>query len=157
MTSKYRSLILASQRCAIISAQFYPQIAQWLEAGARQALAECGIPDENIVTHNVPGCFELPLAAQRVITAGAADFVVALGAVIRGETAHFDYVAGEAARGIMSVQLRTGVPIGFGVLTTDTMAQAEERADPERGNKGYHAALAAAALLAIPDARVPAR
>ena len=147
----------SQRRFAIVSAQFYPEIAQWLEAGARRALSECGASDDDVRTYKVPGCFELPIAAQRIINAGQADAVVALGAVIRGETAHFDYVAGEASRGLMDVQLRTGVPIGFGVLTTDTLAQAEQRADPQRGNKGYHAALAAAALLDIPGARVPAR
>jgi 6,7-dimethyl-8-ribityllumazine synthase len=142
----------------IISAQFYPHIADWLEAGARRALRECGVRDEDIRVYSVPGCFELPLAASRVISEGRVDAVVALGAVVRGETAHFDYVAGEASRGIMDVQLATGVPIGFGVLTTDTLEQAEYRADPKRGDKGYHAALAAATLLSIPaDTRVPAR
>lgn len=148
---------MTERRFAIVSAQFYPQIAQWLEDGARSGLSACGVPAETITLYKVPGCFEIPLAAKRIIETGSADAVVALGAVVRGETAHFDYVAGEAARGIMDVQLATGAPIGFGVLTTDTLAQAEERADPRRGNKGYHAALAAAALLDIPAARVPAR
>jgi 6,7-dimethyl-8-ribityllumazine synthase len=146
------------KRFAIISAHFYPQIAEWLEAGARRALRECNVREEDIRIFSVPGCFELPLAASRVISEGAADAIVALGAVVRGETAHFDYVAGEASRGIMDVQLATGVPIGFGVLTTDTLEQAEFRADPQRGDKGYHAAIAAATLLRIPaDTRVPAR
>ena len=145
------------RKFALVSAQFYPAIARWLEDGARQGLAECGVAPEEIAIYAVPGCFEIPLAAQKIISAELADAIVALGAVVRGETAHFDYVAGEAARGIMDVQLRTGVPIGFGVLTTDTMAQAEERADPQRGNKGYHAALAAAAMLDVAGARVPAR
>lgn len=147
----------SGKRFAIVSAQFYPEIARWLEAGARQGLAECGAAPEDVQIYEVPGCFELPPAALRIINAGQADAVVALGAVIRGETAHFDYVAGEAAHGLMRVQLDTGVPIGFGVLTTDTLAQAEQRADPQRGNKGYRAALAAASLLNIPRARVPAR
>jgi len=138
------------KRFAIISARFYPQIADWLEEGARRALAECNVREQDVTTYTVPGCFELPLAASRLIAADKLDAIVALGAVVRGETAHFDYVAGEAARGIMNVQVATGVPIGFGVLTTDTMAQAETRADPKRGNKGYHAALAAATLLGIP-------
>ncbi len=146
------------KRFVIITARFYPQIADWLEAGARRALRACNVREEDIRTYAVPGCFELPLAARRVISEGNTDAIVALGAVVRGETAHFDYVAGEAARGIMDVQLATGVPIGFGVLTTDTLEQAEFRADPKRGDKGYHAALAAAALLGIPaDTRVPAR
>lgn len=146
----------SGKRFAIIGAQFYPQIAEWLEHGARRALRACSVREEDIRVYSVPGCFELPLAASRVISAGNIDAVVALGAVVRGETAHFDYVAGEAARGIMHVQLATGVPIGFGVLTTDTLEQAEFRADPARGDKGYHAALAAATLLGIPaNTRVP--
>jgi 6,7-dimethyl-8-ribityllumazine synthase len=140
----------SGKRFAIICARFYPQIADWLEEGARRALSECKVREQDVTTYNVPGCFELPLAASRLIAADKVDAIVALGAVVRGETAHFDYVAGEAARGIMSVQVATGVPIGFGVLTTDTLAQAEQRADPKRGDKGYHAALAAATLLGIP-------
>ena len=146
------------KRFVIITARFYPQIADWLEAGARRALRACNVREEDIQAYAVPGCFELPLAASRVISAGGADAIVALGAVVRGETAHFDYVAGGSARGLMHVQLATGVPIGFGVLTTDTLEQAEFRADPKRGDKGYHAAIAAATLLRIPaDTRVPAR
>ncbi|HET9392544.1 MAG TPA: 6,7-dimethyl-8-ribityllumazine synthase [Candidatus Rubrimentiphilum sp.] len=144
------SLDCSGKRFAIIVARFYPQIADWLEEGARRGLAECNVREQDVTTYNVPGCFELPLAASRLIAADKADAIVALGAVVRGETAHFDYVAGEAARGIMNVQVATGVPIGFGVLTTDTLAQAEQRADPKRGDKGYHAALAAATLLGIP-------
>lgn len=105
--------------------------------------------DRDITLYHVPGCFELPLAASRAIATNKFDGVVALGAVIRGQTPHFNFVAGECARGIMSVQLMTGTPIGFGVLTTETAAQAEERADPRRGDKGYDAALAAVAVLAI--------
>jgi len=138
------------KRFAIVSARFYADLADWLEDGARRALLACNVGEEDIATYRVPGCFELPPAASRLIAADRADAVVALGVVIRGETPHFDYVAGECARGLMDVQLATGVPIGFGVLTTDTLAQAQERADPARGDKGYQAALAAAALLQIP-------
>ena len=84
-----------------------------------------------------------------MIDTGRFDAVVALGVVVRGETPHFDYVAGECSRGIMDVQLQTRVPIGFGVLTTDTLAQAQERADPARGDKGYDAAVAALSVLAL--------
>jgi len=141
---------VAGKRFAIIVARFYPHIADWLEEGARRALHECGVREEDITRYEVPGCFELPLAASRLIAADKVDAIVALGAVVRGETPHFEYIAAEAAGGIMSVQVATGVPIGFGVLTTDTLAQAEERADPKRRDKGYHAALAAATLLGIP-------
>ncbi len=138
----------AGKRVAVVSAEFYGDLADWLEDGARRALDACGVAPEARAFHRVPGCFELPLAALRLIESGY-EAVVALGVVVRGETPHFDYVAGECSRGIMDVQLRTGVPIGFGVLTTDTIAQAEERADPARGDKGFHAAVAALAVLAV--------
>lgn len=139
----------AGKRVAVVSAEFYRDLADWLEDGARRALDACGVAPEARAFHRVPGCFELPLAAQRLIESGY-DAVVALGVVVRGETPHFDYVAGECSRGIMDVQLRGRVPIGFGVLTTDTIAQAEERADPARGDKGFHATVAALAVLAVP-------
>ena len=139
----------AGKRVAVVSAAFYEDLAAWLEDGARRALDDCGVDAAARTFARVPGCFELPLAARRLIDSGRFDAVVALGVVIRGETPHFDYVAGECSRGIMDVQLQTRVPIGFGVLTTDTLAQAEERADPSRGDKGYHAALAALSVLAI--------
>lgn len=145
----------SGKRFAIVAARFYEQLSDWLEDGARRALADCGVRDEHITVYHVPGCFELPLAAKRLIAADdRLDAIVALGVVVRGETPHFDYVAGECARGIMTVQLATGVPIGFGVLTTETLVQAEERANPEQGDKGYEAAIAAASLLHIPKEAV---
>jgi len=137
------------RRVAVVCAEFYAQLAEWLEDGARRALADCGVAGADCTFVRVPGCFELPLAAQRLIASKNYDAIVALGAVIRGETPHFEYVAGECSRGLMDVQLATGVPIGFGVLTTETEAQAQERADPRRGDKGYGAALAALALLSV--------
>jgi len=139
----------AGKRFALVSARFYPELADWLEEGARRALQSCGIGDADIKLCYVPGCFELPLAASQLIATKAFDALVALGAVIRGQTPHFDFVAGQCARGIMDVQLASGVPIGFGVLTTETLAQAQERADPKRGDKGRAAALAAIALLSV--------
>jgi 6,7-dimethyl-8-ribityllumazine synthase len=143
----------SGKRFAIVVADFYEDLAAQLEDGARRGLSDCGVAAEAVQTIRVPGCFELPLAAQRAIAGADVDGVVALGVVIRGETPHFEYVAGECARGIMNVQLATGVPIGFGVLTTDTRAQADERADPRRGDKGYDAALAAATVAAIDPAK----
>lgn len=140
---------LAGKRFAVLVARFYPDLAGWLEDGARRGLGACGVAPEAIEVFPVPGCFELPLAARKLIASGSYDGVVALGVVVRGDTPHFDFVAGECARGIMDVQLTTGIPIGFGVLTTNTLAQAEERADPARGDKGYEAALAAASIVAI--------
>ncbi len=137
------------KRVAIVSARFHERIADWLEEGARRALRRCGVEPENVTLARVPGCFELPLAVQRLAKSGRFDAIVALGAVVRGETPHFEYVAGECARGLMDVQLATGVPLGFGVLTTETLAQAEQRADPARGGKGFGAAVAALAALAV--------
>jgi 6,7-dimethyl-8-ribityllumazine synthase len=135
----------SGRRFALVVARFHEEIAQQLAVGARAALADCGAAE--VDTFDVPGCFELPLACRNLIDTDRYDALVALGIVIRGETPHFEFVAGECARGIMEVQLATGIPIGFGVLTTEDAVQAQERADPERGNKGYAAAVAAAALL----------
>lgn len=137
------------KRFAIVSARFYAQLADWLEDGARRGLLDCGVVEADIELVTVPGCFEIPLVARRLIVGGEYDGIVALGVVVRGDTPHFDYVAGECARGIMTVQLTTGVPIGFGILTTENLAQAEERADPKRLDKGYEAAVAAATVALI--------
>lgn len=139
----------AGKRVAVVAADFYGELAAWLEDGARRALDACGVANDARTFVRVPGCFELPVAAARLIESGRYDAVVALGVVVRGETPHFDYVAGECARGLMSVGLATRVPIGFGVLTTDTLAQARERADPNRGDKGFDATVAALAVTAI--------
>jgi 6,7-dimethyl-8-ribityllumazine synthase len=139
----------AGRRFAIVTARFYSELADQLLASAKRALRECKVSENEIDSFDVPGCFELPLACRNLIDTERYDALVALGVVIRGETPHFEFVAGEASRGIMEVQLSTGIPIGFGLITTENYAQAEERCDPKRGDKGYHAALAAAALLQI--------
>ena len=144
------------KRVAVVSAAFYDDLATQLEDGARRALAACGVRENADDYFRVPGCFELPLAARRLIDTGKYDAIVALGVVIKGDTPHFDFVAGECSRGIMDVSLATRVPIGFGVLTTNTLAQAEERADPARGDKGFEAAVAALAVLTIAPSEVPA-
>ncbi len=141
------SIDCAGARFAIVAAGFYADLAEHLIEGAARALRDCNVGDDDVEVFGVPGCFELPLACRNLIHTGRFDGLVALGAVIRGETPHFDFVAGECARGIMDVQLATGTPIGFGVLTTDTLEQAQERADSRRGDKGYGAGLAAAALV----------
>ena len=137
------------RRFAIVSARFHADIADFLVDGARRALRDCNVSDDHVSLFEVAGCFELPLACLNVIETDRFDALVALGAVVRGETPHFDFVAGECARGLMDVQLTSGVPIGFGVLTTDTLLQAEERANPNGGDNGYAAALAAASLLTL--------
>jgi 6,7-dimethyl-8-ribityllumazine synthase len=137
------------RRFAIVAARFYGELADQLVDGAKRALRDCGAADADVAVFDVPGCFELPLACRNLIEMDRYEACVALGVVVRGDTPHFDFVAGECARGIMDVQLASGVPVGFGVLTTENMAQAEERADPKRGDKGYEAALAAVSLLGI--------
>jgi 6,7-dimethyl-8-ribityllumazine synthase len=142
------------KRFAIVAARFYRDLTDWLIDGAQRALHDCGVSSDDIDVVEVPGCYELPLACRKLIEVGRYDAIVALGVVIRGDTPHFDYVAGECARGLMDVQLSTAVPIGFGVLTTNDLAQAQERADPARLDKGYEAAIAAATLVNIP-AKLP--
>jgi 6,7-dimethyl-8-ribityllumazine synthase len=132
---------------AIVCARFYADLADMLLDGARRALRDCKVDDANVYLVDVPGCFEIPLACRNLIASNRCDAVVALGVVVRGETPHFDYVAGECARGIMEVQLATGTPIGFGVLTTETLEQARARAQSSGGDKGYSAAVAAAVML----------
>ena len=141
----------SGKRAAIIVARFYVELTDQLRDGARRALRASGIRADDILEYDVAGCFELPLACKRAIEGNDVDLCVALGVVIRGDTPHFEFVAGECSRGIMNVQLKTRVPIGFGVLTTETMAQAQERADPARGDKGYEAATAALSVLCIGD------
>jgi 6,7-dimethyl-8-ribityllumazine synthase len=141
----------AGRRVAIVAARFNEAITERLVQGALAALAKHGVREEDIEVAWVPGAFEIPLVAQRFAGAGTFDAVLCLGAVIRGDTAHFDLVANEAARGIARVALRTGVPVIFEVLATDTLAQAEARAGGTHGNKGWEAAevaLEMASLLA---------
>ncbi len=135
-------------RVALCVARFYTELAEKLEAGARAALYDAGLID--IDRFDVPGAFELPLVAKYAAQSGRYVAVVCLGAVIRGETDHYDYVCTEAARGIQQVQLETGVPCGFGVLTVDTMEQALDRViGGSKRDTGRSAAEAALASLAV--------
>jgi 6,7-dimethyl-8-ribityllumazine synthase len=134
-------------RIAIACGRFNDLITDRLLAGARDGLARHGVDDASITEVWVPGAFELPLAAQRLATSGAHDAVICLGAVIRGATGHYEHVAGECASGIQRVQLETGLPIVFGVLTTDTIEQAIERAGTKAGNKGYDSAVTAIEMV----------
>ncbi len=131
------------RRIALVVARFNEFVTSRLRDGARDALRRHGVRDEDVTELWVPGAFEIPLVARAVAEAGGVDAVVCLGAVIRGETPHFEYVANECARGVADVSRDTGVPAIFGVLTTDTAAQANERAGGKLGNKGWDAALAA--------------
>ena len=130
-------------RIGIVASHFNEFITSRLLQGAREGLADHGVRDEDVTVAWTPGSFELPLVARRIAQRGLWDALICLGTVIRGETAHFDYVAGEAARGIAQVARETGIPVIFGVLTTNTVDQAVERAGAKRGNKGYEAALSA--------------
>jgi 6,7-dimethyl-8-ribityllumazine synthase len=139
--------VSAAAGFAIVVGRFYEDLAQRLVAGAQEAFAQAGAGEADVF--DVPGAFELPLAAQFAARTGRYEGVVCVGAVIRGETDHYDYVCAEAARGIQDVQLRTGVPCGFGVLTVDTMEQALARAGGGKRDSGRHAAEAVLALAAI--------
>ena len=145
-----------TDRVGIVVGRFNETVTTRLLEGARACLAERGIEEARVDVVWGAGAWELPLLAGRLAARGGYGALCALGAVVRGETPHFDYVAGEAARGLMQVQLDAGIPVGFGVLTTDTMAQALARAGGASGNKGYDAmaaALDAAAALRKVDGR----
>jgi len=134
-------------RFALVVARFNALVTESLLAGCRDTLARHGVPDDRVDVAWVPGSFEIPLTARRLAASGRYAAVICLGCVIRGETAHFDYVAGQAASGVMQVALATGVPVIFGILTTDTVEQALDRAGLKGGNKGADAALAAIEMV----------
>jgi 6,7-dimethyl-8-ribityllumazine synthase len=133
----------AGLRMAIVVSRFNELISRSLLEGARDALLRHGLDEQALTIAWVPGAFEIPLVARRLAGSGNFDAVVCLGAVIRGATAHFDHVAGQAAAGIARAAAETGVPVIFGVLTTDTIEQAIERSGTKAGNKGFDAAVAA--------------
>jgi 6,7-dimethyl-8-ribityllumazine synthase len=139
--------VSAAAGFAIVVGRFYEDLAQRLVAGAQEAFAQAGAGKADVF--DVPGAFELPLAAQFAAQTGRYAGVACVGAVIRGETDHYDYVCAEAARGIQDVQLRTGVPCAFGVLTVDTMEQALARSGGGKRDSGRHAAEAVLALAAL--------
>ncbi|HEX9311615.1 MAG TPA: 6,7-dimethyl-8-ribityllumazine synthase [Actinomycetota bacterium] len=139
------------RRFALVASQFNELVTSKLVEGAVACLRAHGIAEEDLVVVWVPGAFELALAARRLAASELYDGVVCLGAVIRGETAHFDYVAGEAARGIADAAAGTGLPVMFGVLTTDTLEQALDRAGGKHGNKGWDAAMGAMQMASVLD------
>lgn len=136
-------LSAAGFRFAIVASRWNASITTKLTEGAVEALASVGASDDAIEIFRVPGAFELPLACQEAADTGEFDAVIALGVVIRGDTPHFDYVAGQAASGITQASLTTGIPILFGVITADTLEQALARSGEKEDNKGYEAALSA--------------
>ncbi len=143
------TLSAAGLRFAIIASRFNGLIVEPLIAGAVDAIVRSGGASEDITIVRCPGAWELPQVARRVVERGGIDAVIALGAVIRGATPHFDLVAGEAARGLAGAAASATIPISFGVLTTDTIEQALERAGTKAGNKGYDAAIAGIELATL--------
>lgn len=146
------------RRVAVVVARFNREITDELLAGARTCLADHGAAEGDVTVYRVPGAWELPQAAARLVEANRFDAVVALGCVIRGETPHFDYICGEAARGLGAVARRSPIPVTFGVLTTDTEEQARVRADRSDLDKGREAALAALEMMDVfSEIRSPAQ
>ena len=137
----------ANLKIAIVASRFNDFITSNLIGGAVDILVRHNVKEDDINVYKVPGAFEIPLACKRVAESGKYDAVIALGAVIRGSTPHFDYVAAEVSKGVAHVGLATGVPVIFGVLTTDTIEQAIERAGTKAGNKGGESALAAIEMV----------
>ncbi|MFA5679493.1 MAG: 6,7-dimethyl-8-ribityllumazine synthase [Pseudomonas sp.] len=151
--SKYRPVegdfSATDARVAIVVSRWNGQVTGSLERGAVAALEDKGISADNISIYRVPGAFELPLAARRIAAAGNVEGIIALGCVIRGETPHFDYVCAECTRGIGQVGLDSGVPVGFGLLTCDTLDQALARSGNDRENKGEEAALTVLEMISL--------
>ncbi|MGA9853828.1 MAG: 6,7-dimethyl-8-ribityllumazine synthase [Gammaproteobacteria bacterium] len=140
---------VAGVHIAIVAARFNAVVVDKLVNGALESFHTQGVRDENLTVVRVPGAFEIPLAVKKLAGSGQYDALIALGAVIRGETPHFDFVAGECAHGIAQVSLESGVPVAFGVLTCDTLEQALARAGGSAGNKGADAALTALQMAGL--------
>ncbi len=136
-------------RFAIVASRFNARITDALLEGAVATLAEHGVPDDHVSVVQVPGAFEIPIIAKRLAASGHYEAIIALGAVVRGATPHFEYVAGECARGVSRVALEEDVPVIFGVLTTDTEEQAQARAGGKEGNKGRQAAIAGLEMVTL--------
>jgi 6,7-dimethyl-8-ribityllumazine synthase len=139
----------SNARFALVAARFNDLVVKELIAGARDVLLRHGIPEDHLTLVRVPGAWEIPAACRRLASSKRFEAVIALGAVIRGGTPHFDYVAGGVASGIASVSADTGIPVAFGVLTTDSIEQAIERSGTKAGNKGVDAALAALEMVSL--------
>ena len=140
-------LISQGKKYGIVVSRFNEFISSRLLGGAIDAMARHGVKDDEITVAWTPGAFEIPIVAKKMAESGKFDAVIALGAVIRGNTPHFDYVASEVSKGVAQISLATGVPVLFGVLTTETIEQAIERAGTKAGNKGFDAAVAAIEMV----------
>jgi len=147
MTRKDALTPQSPMRIGLVASRFNQFIVEQLVAGACDALSRNGVAESDRTLVWVPGAFELPLMADRMARSGRFDAIIALGAVIRGGTPHFEYVAGESARGLSRVALDNGIPVSFGVLTTDNIEQALERAGTGAGNKGFDAAMTALEMI----------
>mgnify|MGYP000885799766 CR=1 FL=1 len=145
-------LVGTGARVAVLASRFNHFIVDRLVEGALDCLRRHGVSEVTIV--RAPGAWELPLVCKSLVQGGRFDAVVAVGAVIRGSTPHFDYVAGEVSKGLASVSMASGVPVAFGVLTTDTIEQAVERAGTKAGNKGWEAAMSAIEMVSLQKALV---
>jgi len=145
------NLIADGKRFALVVSRFNDFISDKLVSGAIDALQRSGVPETSIDVIKVPGSFEIPLIAKKVAQKKKHDALLCLGAVIRGSTPHFEYVSAEVSKGIATVSLETGVPVIFGVITTDTIEQAIERAGTKAGNKGWNAAIAAIEMTNLID------
>ena len=139
------------KRFALVVGRFNDFISDRLVGGALDALVRSGAEEGNIDLVKVPGAFEIPLVAKKAVTTGKYDAVICLGAVIRGSTSHYDYVCAEASKGIAQVSLDSGTPVIFGIITTDTIEQAIERAGTKAGNKGWSAAVSAVEMANLMD------
>lgn len=141
------NLTLGNQKIAIVAGRFNEFIVNKLVGGARDCLVRHGLAESNLYEAWVPGAFELPLAAQKLAESGKFDAIICLGCVIRGATSHYDYVCNEAAKGISKVGMDNGMPVMFGLLTTESIEQAIERAGTKAGNKGWEVALGAVEMI----------
>ncbi|MEH6504355.1 MAG: 6,7-dimethyl-8-ribityllumazine synthase [Cycloclasticus sp.] len=141
------NMMVRDARFCLLVARFNSFIVEQLEGGAIDTLVRHGATIQNIDIVKVPGAFEMPLAAQRLATKGKYDAIIALGAVIRGGTPHFEHVAGECTKGLATVSLQSNIPVAFGVLTVDSIEQAIERAGTKAGNKGAEAAMSAIEMV----------
>lgn len=140
-------LVTDGMKVAIVASRFNEFIVSKLIEGARDGLLRHDVAEENISLAWVPGAFEIPVVAKKLAESGKYDAVICVGAVIRGATTHYDYVCAEVSKGIATVSMQTGVPVMFGILTTDTIQQAMERAGTKAGNKGYDCALGAIEMV----------
>ncbi|MEW6033293.1 MAG: 6,7-dimethyl-8-ribityllumazine synthase [Chloroflexota bacterium] len=141
------TLLGAGLRFGIVVARFNEFITTRLLEGAKDALSRHGVKDEDVDIARTPGCFEIPLVARKLAQSGKYQAVICLGAVIRGATPHFEYVAAEVSRGVARVGLESGVPVIYGVITADTLEQAIERAGTKEGNRGFAAAVSAIEMV----------